>query len=83
MIKHNFDQLKFDQVIVFRLGDDRKRQHCNLDFNIYFLKMIIQKHYSIIDVTIGRVLFSDPIAFVDVVIRRNYFNLLVFCFTWL
>ena len=30
------------------LVDNRKRQHCNLDFNIYFLKMIIQMHYSII-----------------------------------
>jgi hypothetical protein len=34
-------------------------------------------------VTIGRVLFLGPIAFVDVIFRRTYSNLLLFCFTWL
>ncbi len=29
--------------------------------------------FSNINVTIGRVLFSDPIAFVDAVIRQTYF----------
>ena len=40
------------------------------------LTLVVGRH-----VTIGRVLFSDPIAFVDVVIRRTYFNLMIFCFT--
>ena len=34
-----------------------------------------------IHVTIGRVLFSDPIAFVDVIFRRTYSNLKLFSFT--
>ena len=42
------------------------------------LTLVVGRH-----VTIGRVLFSDPIAFVDAVICRTYFNLMVFCFTWL
>jgi len=36
---------------------------------------------KIINVTIGRVLFSDPIAFVDVIFRRTYSNLMLFGFT--
>jgi hypothetical protein len=40
------------------------------------LTLVVGRH-----VTIGRVLFSDPIAFVDVIIRRTYFNLMMFCFT--
>ncbi len=42
------------------------------------LTLVVGRH-----VTIGTVLFSGPIAFVDVVIRRTYFNLMIFCFTWL
>ncbi len=34
-------------------------------------------------VTIGRVLFSDSIAFVDVIFRRTYSSLMLFYFTWL
>ena len=48
---------------------------------IYQGNLQIQK--QTIYVTIGRVLFSNPIAFVDAVTRRTYFNLMVFCFTWL
>ena len=40
------------------------------------LTLVVGRH-----VTIGRVLFSDPIAFVDAVIRRIYSNLMIFCFT--
>jgi hypothetical protein len=42
------------------------------------LTLVVGRH-----VTIGRVLFSDPIAFVDTVISRTYFNHMIFCFTWI
>jgi hypothetical protein len=49
-------------------------------FLIFCLFVSLSKKY-LIYVTIGRVLFSNPIAFADAVIRRTCFNLVIFCFT--
>jgi hypothetical protein len=69
-------------------------RQCSINKNItfcVFYRVRSRKKFAInfllestnINVTIGRVLFSDPIAFVDAVICRTYFNLMVFCLTWL
>ena len=49
--------------------------------NVSIFLNIVSLRQTNIYVTIGRVLFSDPIAFVDAVIRRTYFNPMIFCFT--
>ncbi len=73
---HNLRQLVKELVtdsvaesLVIKVSPQLRRE-----FNLFWVDFI--------NVTIGRVLFSDPIAFVDVIFRQTYLNLMLLCFTW-